>query len=167
MLKLNLAEVERGEAHLRESVPPDASPWDDLGIELSAPLEVDLRARSVGEGIFVRGTLRTTVRRACRRCLKEVEVDVDETVDLLYEPPSDEAPEDGEVYPLPDRGTELDLGDAVREHLLLRVPQFALCEEACRGLCPQCGANLNETSCDCEPEEAPSPWDALRKLKLD
>ena len=55
----------------------------------------------------------------------------------------------------------------LREQLLLRVPAYVVCREECRGLCPQCGANLNETTCACEPEQAASPWDALKKLKFD
>jgi uncharacterized protein len=105
----------------------------------------------------------------CRRCLKEVPTEVDASVDMLYEPlerlEADEL--GGEVYPIPPRSGELDLGPALREQLVLQVPDFVVCDEACRGLCPQCGADLNETTCSCVPEENESPWDALRKLKFD
>ena len=166
MLKLSLAAVDRGEVRIQEQVPPDHPMFEGVGVELSRPLDVDLTARSVGDDVFVRGTLRTTVRLACRRCLSPVERDVDETVDLLFAEAGEEDV-DGEVYPLPARGDELDLTDAVREQVLLDLPEFALCSEECRGLCPTCGANLNEGACECVPEAAPSPWDALKKLKLD
>lgn len=166
MLKLSLAAVDRGEVRIQEQVPPDHPMFEGVGVELSRPLDVDLAARSVGDDVFVRGTLRTTVRLACRRCLSPVEQDVDETVDLLFAEAGEEDV-DGEVYTLPARGDELDLTDAVREQVLLDLPEFALCGEECRGLCPTCGANLNEGACECVPEAAPSPWDALKKLKLD
>jgi len=166
MLKLSLAAVDRGEVRIQEQVPPEHPMFDGMGVELSQPLDVDLTARSVGDDVFVRGTLRTTVRLACRRCLSPVEREVDETVDLLFANAGEEDA-DGEVYTLPVRGDELDLTDAVREQVLLDLPEFALCSEECRGLCPTCGANLNEGACECVPEEAPSPWDALKKLKLD
>ena len=70
-----------------------------------------------------------------------------------------------EVYGLPERGLELDLGPAVREHVLLAVPQFVICDEACRGFCPRCGTNLNEASCDCVVEEEDPRWAALRRLR--
>ena len=168
MLKVSLKALERGEVAVREQVAPDDPMWEGAGFELAEPLHVDLTAREVGDGVFVRGRLRTRVRLACRRCLAPVELPVDDTVDLLYETLADDEQEaDGEVYPLPPRGDTLDLGEAVREQLLLRAPAFALCREACRGLCPRCGADLNESECDCVPETAESPWDALKNVKFD
>jgi uncharacterized protein len=168
MLKVSLTALDRGEVNVREQVPQDDPMWTDAGFTLAAPLDVDLTARSVGEGVYLRGRLRTTVRHACRRCLTSVDVGVDDIVDLLFEPlgPDDDGAE-GEVYPLPERGDELDLRDAVREQVLLRAPEFALCSEACKGLCPTCGADLNTDPCDCVPEQAESPWDALKNVKFD
>ncbi|HSU12581.1 DUF177 domain-containing protein [Longimicrobium sp.] len=169
MLHLNLAAVDRGEVSLREQVPPDHPMWNDTGVELTEPLEVDLTANSVGEGVLVRGTLRTKVRMSCRRCLEPVDSEVDEHVDLLFAPPmaDGEDVDDGEVYPLPARGDDLDLTGAVREQVLLQAPQFTLCREDCRGLCPTCGRDLNQGSCECVPDAAPGPWDALKNVKFD
>jgi uncharacterized protein len=168
MLKVSLTALDRGEVHVREQVPPDDPMWEGAQLSLAAPLDVDLTARSVGDGVFLRGRLRTTVRLACRRCLTSVDREIDETVDLLFEPlgPDDDGAE-GEVYPLPARGDELDLRDAVREQVLLRAPEFALCSEECRGLCAQCGTDLNTGQCECVPEPAASPWDALKKVTFD
>ena len=49
------------------------------------------------------------------------------------------------------------------EQWLLDVPGYALCREDCKGLCPTCGADLNEGECECPPA-ADSRWDALRKI---
>ena len=167
-MKVSLTALDRGEVHVREQIPPDDPMWEGAELTLAEPLVVDLTAREVGEGVFVRGRLRTTVRLACRRCLSSVEQPVDDTVDLLFDtlgPDEEEA--EGEVYPLPARGDELDLREAVREQLLLRAPQFALCREECRGLCPSCGADLNQGECGCVPEAAASPWDALKNVTFD
>lgn len=169
MLKLSLGAVSRGEVRVRDDVPPDHPMWEGSLVSLAGPLHVDLAARSVGEGVFVRGTVSGKLRLPCRRCLAETEHELDETVDFLFdEIASDEEGEiEGEVYPLPERGDELDLTDAVREQVLLRVPQYVLCREECRGLCPRCGADMNEAPCDCGPEEEDSPWVALKKIKFD
>ena len=168
MLKVSLSALDRGEVHVREQVAPDDAMWNEAGLTLAEPLDVDLTARSVGDGVFLRGRLRTTVRLACRRCLTSVDREVDDTVDLLFEPLGpDDAELEGEVYPLPARGDELDLRDAVREQVLLRAPEFAVCREECRGLCPQCGTDLNTGQCECVAEQAPSPWDALKQVKFD
>ena len=168
MLKLNLADVDRGEVRIHHEVPADDPIWEGSDVRLVEPLEVDLTARSVGDGVLLRGRLRATVQRECRRSLAGVRQPVDDTVDMLFAPVGEDEEElGGEVYPLPARGQELDVTEAVREQLLLRAPQYALCDEACRGLCPQCGANLNEGTCDCVSEVAPSPWDALKQVKFD
>ncbi|HEX8275630.1 MAG TPA: DUF177 domain-containing protein [Longimicrobiaceae bacterium] len=154
---------------VRDDVPPDHPMWEGSEATFVGPLHVDLTARSVGEGVFVRGKVRGKVKMPCRRCLTETEHELDETVDFLFdEIRSDEEEEmEGEVYPLPERGDELDLTDAVREQVLLRVPQYVLCREECRGLCPRCGADLNEAPCGCGPEEEDSPWGALKTIKFD
>jgi uncharacterized protein len=168
MLKANLAGLDRDEARLKEAVSVDSPFWDGTELHPVVPLDVDFVVRSVGDGVLVRGRLKAEVELECRRCLSPVRHRVDDTVDMYFtEIGPDEEEIEGEVYPLPVRGTELDLADAVREQLLLRVPDFALCREECRGFCPQCGTNLNEGECDCVPEAPPSPWDALKQAKFD
>jgi len=74
-----------------------------------------------------------------------------------------EAADDPDAYPLPPRAIEIDLRPAVREELALAVPAYVVCREDCRGLCPQCGNDLNAGPC-CDP--APDPrWRALADLK--
>jgi uncharacterized protein len=168
MLNVSLTALDRGEVVVREQIPTDDPMWEGSGVTLASPLDVDLTARQVGDGVFVRGRLRTMVRQACRRCLSTVEQPVDDVVDMLFDTlGEDEEEAEGEVYPLPARGDTLDLRDAVREQLLLRAPEFVLCREECRGLCPQCGTDLNQGECDCAPEKAESPWDALKNVKFD
>lgn len=169
MPTLSLAAVSHEEVDVRDEVAPDDPLWDGTGLTLREPLRVELRAQSVGEGILVRGQLSTGLLLECRRCLKEVPTEVDIHVDLLYEPLEGEEADElgGEIYPIPPKASDLDLGPALREQLLLQVPDFVVCEEACRGLCPQCGTNLNEAKCACVPEARESPWDALKKLEFD
>jgi uncharacterized protein len=164
-----LTAVARGPVRLREQVPADHPMWNDAGFELEGPLRVDLEASSVGEGILVRGQIEGTVAADCRRCLSEAPVKLQDRVDMLFEPLSDTEEEElaGEVYPLPERGDELNLSEALREQVLLRIPDYVLCSEDCRGLCPQCGTDLNRAECDCAPQAEPTAWDALKKIKFD
>ncbi|MGB1779712.1 MAG: DUF177 domain-containing protein, partial [Longimicrobiales bacterium] len=57
------------------------------------------------------------------------------------------------------------LSKAVREEMILAVNPYVVCEPECRGLCPKCGANLNEGACDCTDDEVDPRWAALRDLK--
>jgi uncharacterized protein len=169
MLNLNLADVEREVVHLRKEIAPDDPIWQDTDLRLSRPIQLDLEARMVGEGVLVRGEMEGEVIAECRRCLVEVPVSIKDEIGLLYEDlsPEDEVELSGEVYPLPERGDELDLTPAIREQFLLRVPDYVVCSESCRGLCPKCGTDLNQMTCDCVPEEEPSPWGALKDIKFD
>lgn len=169
MLNLNLSEVAREEVQVRGEIPADDPVWNDTELTLIEPLRVEGTARSVGEGALVRGQIRTKLSIPCRRCLVSMETDIDETVDLLFEPldPEEEEELEGEVYPLPGRGDVLDLTEPLREQLLLVAPRFVVCTEECRGLCPQCGANRNETTCECVPEKGESPWEALKNITFD
>lgn len=170
MLNISLASLRQDEVRIREDVPPDHPLWEGTELALSGPVSVDLTAQELGDDVLVRGTLQTTLNASCRRCLQPVELGLDEEITLLFhEPAGDEEDEDvgGEVYELPARGDTLDLGEPLREQLLLRAPAYVVCREECRGLCPQCGTNLNQTTCECVPEEGPSPWDALKNLKFD
>ena len=169
MPNLSLNALARGPVRIREEIPVADPAWDGVDVDLRAPVRVELEASPVGEGVLVRGTIAAEAMAECRRCLRPVTVRVDDTVDLLYEPLSadEEVELGGEVYPLPDRGDDLDLTPALREQLLLRIPDFVVCDEACRGICPRCGADLNRTTCACEPEAGEGPWDALKKIRFD
>lgn len=168
MLKLNLAGMGRGEVRLGGSIPVDDPLWSASGLTPAEPLTVELAARSVGAGVFVRGAMRTRLMLACRRCLKPVSVPLDEKMDLLFQDLMEENGDGaGEVYPIPPKALEIDLTDAVREQLLLRLPRFVLCMEECSGLCPRCGADLNQAPCACAPVETLSSWSALKQVKFD
>lgn len=168
MLEVDLARL-RSERRLRlaEDVPADAPMFGDSDVELAGPLHVDLEAQMAGSDVVVRGELKGSVAGECRRCLEPLVLAVEEPVSALFTDVVEGADSGGEVYPLPARATMLDLGGMVRENFLLAVPQFAVCDDACRGLCPRCGSNLNERDCDCATEQADDRWAPLRRMKLE
>jgi uncharacterized protein len=169
MLNLSLAAISRGGARAQWEIPRDDPLWEGSGVTLLEPVSIEVEVRSIGDGgVLVRGRMRTSVELECRRCLAAVASALDEPLDLLFEELRTEEADElaGEVHPLP-AGDELDLGEPIREQLLVQVPAYVVCNEACRGLCPQCGADLNQTSCECVPSAEPGPWDALKNLKFD
>ncbi len=72
-------------------------------------------------------------------------------------------PEDPDVFFI-DEAHRLDLEEPMREYALLNIPMLPLCREDCKGLCPQCGANLNEGPCDCDTDEVDDRLAALKRL---
>jgi uncharacterized protein len=125
--------------------------------------------------VHVQGTLTAGVHVQCGRCLEPYALSVDQKLDLFYLPRLSDRPQDEEEdVELDDHdivvgyyeGETLDLGEVVREQLLLFLPMKRLCGPDCKGLCPTCGRNRNSGSCSCpEPKEPVDPrLEPLRKL---
>ena len=168
MLKVDLALLKRERrVSIDARIPPDHAMWLGLGARLEGPVEVDVEAQRAGEDVVVRGRVGGIVTEGCRRCLRPVRAPFDDEVTWLYRAGvSEEEAEAAEVYPLA-RGRELDLAAAVRESVILVAPGYVLCEEGCRGLCPTCGANRNETMCECGASAGDERWAVLRRLRSD
>ena len=105
--------------------------------------------RQVGDNIYVTADVDTTILVECRRCINPFEVDITTTLGLLFSlgNESSESDEDDERY---YDGETLDISEDVRRALVLEIPTWSLCSETCKGLCPECGMDLNTTECSCE-----------------
>lgn len=73
--------------------------------------------------------------------------------------------EDEEAGVIPPGMLVLDISQEIRDTVILGLPAKVLCREDCRGLCPVCGADLNQETCTCQREVMDPRWDALKKLK--
>lgn len=143
--------------------------WEGLGVAWAAPVDVQLRVSTAGTGeVVARGNVRGLLQRECRRCLEPVEQEFDEDITLVFVD-EEEAEAEGDAgddtHVIAARASELDLSRAVREDVFLAIEPYVVCDPECKGLCPKCGTNLNEGTCDCLDEESDPRWDALRKLK--
>jgi len=156
---------------------------DDLGLGpedvlIPGGLAMSVNALKSGAIVYVTGTLSGTARRQCVRCLKEyddtlripVVGEYHRDTDLKDRTAGRESPErsgeevrgdDVHVY----EGEEIDLGEMLREHVLLSVPMQPLCHDECQGLCPVCGQDLNVRRCECREEQVQSPFAVLKKLR--
>lgn len=131
----------------------------------SADVCVDADLEAVHGGVMVHGFVHTTWQGECRRCLGPAAGELRTEVRELFEEASDKRPDREETYPL--HREQLDLAPLARDAVLLELPQAPLCAEACKGLCPSCGANLNEGGCPCEPQATDPRWAALDVLRND
>lgn len=122
-------------------------------------------------GIWVNGTLEASVRCGCSRCLREFMAPARLYVDDVYYAMLDvntgarlPLPEDGESACIINTNHILDITETVRQYALLALPMMPLCQSDCAGLCPECGANLNEGNCSCETGWVDPRWLPLLDL---
>jgi DUF177 domain-containing protein len=127
-----------------------------------AVVSVDLTLQSYSGGIAATGTVAAPWHGICRRCSTPVlGMSVVEVAERFVE---GSAPDDEDAYPIDH--DEVDLAPLARDAILLDLPLAPLCRPDCAGLCPRCGADRNEESCDC-PAETDPRWAMLDRLRFD
>lgn len=148
-----------------------------LDLEQSGPLRVYGSAERIEEhrgprdivlDIRLRAQIEGDFQMLCARCTRPIPRHVEERFDLVFRPSGTDA-EQGERS-ISEAETEigyyeqsgLSLEDVMREQVLLSLPDRALCQQDCKGLCPHCGENRNERDCDCGSKAIDSRWNALQ-----
>ena len=176
---LDIKELELHPLEFKEEFQPGAI---DLGGEArqSTPLKASGRAEVVEEhqgknlvikDLRLRGRLSTELELQCARCLDPVPQKVDREFELLYRPLGADAGRDelsvtdAEAEIGYYQGDGLLLEDVLREQVLLALPLKITCRADCKGLCPQCGKNLNQEQCSCSRELEDPRWAALKDVR--
>jgi uncharacterized protein len=168
----NVAELLKSAPGSGRQVSVD-EPGPRLGPELRVvePVQGTARLLRTQNGVLARARLATRVELECARCLEPVQRAV--TIDLDEEfRPSIHVTTGAPLGPTEDDALQidehhvLDLAEAVRQYVETALPLQPLCSPSCRGLCPDCGMNLNLGSCRCAAEPAPGggPFAALGGL---
>ena len=156
---LDLSKLHGQREHFERTFQPSVFDPPDDDYRVAAPVELSMDVERSGPEVFrVTGRAQTRLRMECGRCLEEFEVPVDARFELRYVPQPDasaveaerEIDEDDLATSFYREGT-LDVVDMLREQFQLALPMKPLCAQSCRGLCVQCGANLNRTDCACTP----------------
>lgn len=152
----------------------DANPDE---YRFDAPLAWWVDVTNTGEALLVAGSVEGRAITSCARCLADVPFDLQGDIEGYFLiDPEKSAPEDlddDEVDVLPADHI-IDLEPLIRAALLMEIPFVPLCREDCKGLCSQCGADLNEGPCSCgvsdfdrEFDRARNPFSVLEGLHLD
>ena len=169
-MNVAVAKISEDEGLTLQYVYPEGEPvlaGEDAS--LIGHCEFNLQATRAGDEVELIGSVNAVVRFECDRCLKPLSVPIEQSFDLLYVPPLKAVDEkelgaDDLLIGFYQGGT-IDLDDVVREQVELALPMTRLCAEECQGLCPDCGANLNEGQCACGLNKADERWAALSELK--
>jgi uncharacterized protein len=170
-LVLDLSRMREARDRIERVIPPDAfTTADDEAYRVTSPVQLAFDIYKDGQQFHLVGGVKAALDLSCGRCLEDYRFPVDASFDVLYLPHADNAGE-GEVEVEDDdlttayyRDDQIDLAQLVREQFYLAIPMKPLCRDACKGLCPQCGTNLNAGSCDCRPEWTDPRLGTLKSL---
>jgi len=165
-MEIQVAQISEDDGLNAHHLYPEGEPTLDEDARLLGQTELDLQATRAAEKVRLVGHLDATVGFECGRCLTPLTTKVEQSFDLLYLPPLGA----GDEHELHDddlsiafyQGDAIDIDDLVREQFELALPMTRLCSEACRGLCEQCGANLNQGDCACTAKAIDPRWAALK-----
>jgi uncharacterized protein len=163
MLSFDLRSLEEHAAAVDGALAADDAVWMESDPLPAGPLRVTGRLSRAGDSRFYfSGRVEGTAVGECRRCLTDVSTPVSFDAHLIFaEEGLDDEDDTSDAYLFDPGERSLDLRPAVREEWLLAAPAFPLCREDCKGLCPRCGADLNEGPCACPPEHD-GRWATLR-----
>lgn len=142
----------------------------DESFDVTGPFIGTVRFLKSTETVLVQLQGEVTIGQACARCLEPFDSIIDVEFEEEFYPSIDIA--SGRV--LRDTGNDealvidlhhiLDLTEVMRQAIIIVLPVTPLCREDCAGLCPICGANLNEEQCTCQDVDIDFRWEALSAL---
>ena len=179
-MRIHLDQIKENGLSLSYSEPAEAFPVlteliQNDEIDFLKPVDTQLQVVRISDMIKVDGTFTTTLRINCDRCLKAYEIDLENDFMLTYTNAYSDGPESEdeeqelsseEMGLIHFRGEEIDLRQGIQEQVVLALPFRNICSEDCKGLCPQCGVDLNLSSCTCAKVVSAGKFAALRELKL-
>lgn len=117
-------------------------PATDLGLEnvqdihFADPIQVSFHLEKVSNTVIAHAIVKTQITSSCSRCLEPAEETLKQ--DLHF------------TYPIEKQTDYVDLSEDIRQEIIMQLPIQLLCNDNCKGLCPQCGGNKNIQECQCK-----------------
>ena len=170
---LDVKELAVRKARIQKTYPAGTIDFHSTEFRQLEPLEVRATAELVEGQIRISGNLHTRLELVCSRCLEPVAEEVSRDFDLFYRPARSVAQEEQLHLKTDDteigffQGDGLFLADVLAEQVNLAIPMKVICRSDCRGLCPQCGMNLNTEECRCEVHSTDPRLAPLARFKQD
>jgi len=166
-LRIPLTSIRTGQSEFNfETKNPELEPG--VGRRFPDVIRIAAKVTTVGNDFLLDLQVNSLGEFNCDRCGTLFHQKIQGKIHTLFTFQADEADVEDDDVRLLERGTvEIDLQRDVIDALVLAVPAKTICQKSCKGLCPQCGVNLNEVTCQCKTEENDPRWDALRQLKPD
>jgi uncharacterized protein len=173
---IDLKTISTEELEIAETLDKDwwkASADDAPVLGLATPLRVKVKASKVGDKYLLAGRISGAVSLKCDRCLEAFRFDLEIPFSFFLVSPKS-GPGEAEAELLDEdlevdfiHGETIDLDVRIKEQVFLSLPMKSICREECLGLCPLCGANLNEGPCQCGRQKTNLAFSKLESLKIE
>lgn len=165
LVDLNDLSLRTGERYER-TYPLDMEPVSLGGVAYQAllPDGVTVTVDRVAGGFLVAVSAVARVYGPCARCLAETVVEV-RAEQQEFTPTARDGWEGSELSAFID-DLVVDVSGLVREAVVLALPEQLVCSAECKGLCPQCGQDLNKGECSCDRSQVDERWEKLRELPV-
>ena len=168
----DIEEISGGGLNFSLLLNKDRLEIDQAGLSVNVDIAVSGFLTRVGDDVYLKGKVMTDVVASCSRCLDTLPYPIDSDFKSHFVSPDryisarevelHASDIDTEVY----ENQQIDLTQSVRDGILLAVPVICLCKENCKGICSQCGKNLNQGLCKCSNESFIDPrLEALKVFK--
>ena len=158
-MKLNLDTLPAGRSDL------------DVEISFERDLEAEATDRFVADGnlvvdntvahVLLTGELAVRGRYDCDLCLEMFDLTYPAEVEIVIHRTGEDAGDESDVFEIHQQHGPVDLSEALREAAMIAWPLRTVCNDTCKGICPTCGRNLNQGSCECSAESTDPRWDGL------
>ena len=172
-MKIPLSDIPKEGLALECRMDPVTLGLEDSEVGFETPVQVSARLEVTDRTVYISGEAETRTRLQCVRCLGPLPFPLHPSFQMTLEPQESESGKvPGELHELHRgeldehyySGDAIDLAELVREQILLALPAYPLCRSDCRGLCPQCGADWNRTSCGCSAADSQPPMRQFQAL---
>jgi len=171
-MQLDLTRYRQPVSHFGRTFQFDEVRGESDAYRIAAPVELEFDIHKDKDRFRLVGRVRTELELECSRCVEPYRFPIDAEFDQRYLPSSQASTTDAEREVEEDdletsyyTDDQIDLSELMREQFYLALPMKPLCREDCRGLCAQCGTNLNTGTCDCAPVWEDPRLAALKAIK--
>lgn len=168
---VDLHEIEGASRPFELSISPDELDFADPRFRLTGDVKVNGEVARSSAEVHVRGAIDASAEIDCSRCLRAIPSPLAIDFAVSFVSPEHFASNPEHEVSVEDLDTDvldkdqIDLREVVREQILLNLPEQKFCDPDCKGLCPQCGADLNLLDCKCDRDEIDPRWAALKDFR--
>jgi len=165
---LDLREFDSFPAEYAVEFEADNEDYGIPGVAFRDLMSIRMSIQQIKGEYYCLGNVTVPVEEECARCLEIFDTELSGELNFIIKSEESKAvlatDSGAQVVTISAAHPVIDMTDLIKESLMLALPMKPLCSDDCKGLCPSCGANLNEEKCDCEVEEIDERWEGLKDL---